>query len=173
MTGLGTALSVQSGDVNVLLQKIWELVQVSLQLTCTAHATSCMSHVHACAQTCSQQSGDLREQQLVLTQQRDSLQSSQQCTCKLEEELRRERSRLKKAEGEVGALEVVQEGLTRDMDKCQAFTRKVAKALALDRSTAEILTGDFAHDAVLMRAEQLVKMEVRDFPSILSPVSAV
>ena len=60
----------------------------------------------------------------------------------------------------MGALEVVREGLARDVDKCTEFTHKVGKALGLDRGTAEILTGDFAHDAIIMRAEQLAKMEV-------------
>ena len=61
----------------------------------------------------------------------------------------------------MASLTVVRDGLTEDLEKCRRFSRKVSKAVALDDGTAAILTdGDFAHDAVLMKAEQLVKLEV-------------
>ena len=52
--------------------------------------------------------------------------------------------------------------MERDLDKCHVFSRKLARAVDLDRGTAEILTSgsDFAHDAILMKAEQLAKLEV-------------
>lgn len=55
---------------------------------------------------------------------------------------------------------VIREGLARDLDKWREFGRKVAKAVQLERGVAEILSGDFAHDAILMKAEQLAKQEV-------------
>lgn len=117
-----------------------------------------MPYVHA--QTCSKQSTELKEQQFVLRQREELIQTLQESSRKMEADFKKERSSLRKMEGEVGALEVVREGLTRDLEKSSAFTRKVAKALALDRGTAEILTGDFAHDAIVMKAEQLAKLEV-------------
>lgn len=73
----------------------------------------------------------------------------------------KERAKLSKMEGEVASLTVVCDGLTEDLEKCHRFSRKVSKAVALDTGTAAILNdGDFAHDAILMKAEQLVKLEV-------------
>ena len=43
----------------------------------------------------------------------------------------------------------------------QSFYRKLAGALHMDTATAEILSGEFAEDAVLTRAEQLARQEVR------------
>lgn len=118
------------------------------------------SHVIPYIQVCGKQSGELKEQQFLLRQREELIQASQESSRKMEADLKKERSSLRKKEGEVGALEVVREGLARDLDKSSAFTRKVAKALALDRATAEILVGDFAHDAIVMKAEQLAKLEV-------------
>ncbi len=85
---------------------------------------------------------------------------------RLEQGLAEERARAKRLEGEVVGLEVVRDGLSRDLDKCHTFSRKVTRVLALDRGTAQILAtgGDFAHDAILLKAEQLVKLEVREKP---------
>ncbi len=63
-------------------------------------------------------------------------------------------------EEKLTSIELIREGLSKDVKKWQAFCSKVAKAVELDSTTAEMLTtGDFAHDAILMRAEQLVKQE--------------
>ncbi len=43
----------------------------------------------------------------------------------------------------------------------KSFHKRLAKALQLDRATAEILSGDFAEEALLVKAEQLAKQEVR------------
>lgn len=126
-------------------------------------SVKCLSH----AQTCSQQARELTEQQSLVRERESCIQSSQDCSRKLEQELKKERARLHKLEGEVGALEVVREGLTRDLEKSHTFSKKVAKALALDRGTAEILAGDFAQDAILMKAEQLAKQEVTEITNHL------
>ena len=61
----------------------------------------------------------------------------------------------------MSGLEVVRDGLAQDLDKCRVFSKQVARAVGLEKETAEILaTGDFAHDAIIMRAEQLIKLEV-------------
>ena len=43
----------------------------------------------------------------------------------------------------------------------QEFYQRLSRALKLDSATARVLTGDFARDAILIRAEQLAKQEVR------------
>lgn len=43
----------------------------------------------------------------------------------------------------------------------KAFTKRLSRAVNLDTGTAEILSGDFAHDAILTKAEQLAKQEVQ------------
>ena len=45
--------------------------------------------------------------------------------------------------------------------KEREFQKKLSRALRLDSATAEVLAGDFAHDAILVRAERLAKQEVR------------
>lgn len=51
--------------------------------------------------------------------------------------------------------------------KEKEFHKKLSRTLRLDSATAEILAGDFAHDAILVRAEQLAKQEVR--PTTTTP----
>ena len=42
----------------------------------------------------------------------------------------------------------------------EAFVKKLATAIKLDTNMAQILSGEFIHDALLQRAEQLAKQEV-------------
>jgi len=42
----------------------------------------------------------------------------------------------------------------------KSFYRKLAKSLQLDAGTAEILSGEFAEEAILVKAEQLTRHEV-------------
>ncbi len=42
----------------------------------------------------------------------------------------------------------------------KSFHKRLAKALQLDSATADIIAGDFAEDALLLKAEQLAKREV-------------
>ena len=79
-----------------------------------------------------------------------------------EQELQGERVKVRQLEGEVSSLEGVREGMERDMERWQVFGRKLARAVQLEKGTAQILTSgsDFAHDAILMKAEQLAKLEV-------------
>ena len=44
----------------------------------------------------------------------------------------------------------------------KSFYRKLAKSLQLDAGTAEILSGEFAEEAILVKAEQLTRHEVSD-----------
>lgn len=46
----------------------------------------------------------------------------------------------------------------------KAFCKRLSKAVQLDSGVAEMLSGDFAHDAVLLKIEQLMKQEVRQVP---------
>ena len=45
--------------------------------------------------------------------------------------------------------------------------KKLATALKLDTNMAQILSGEFIHDALLQRAEQLTKQEVNIFIATL------
>ena len=91
-----------------------------------------------------------------------SMQTLRNASLATEQELERERTKVKQLEGEVSGLEVVREGMERDLEKCRSFSRKLARVVQLEKGTAEILTStsDFAHDAILMKAEQLAKLEV-------------
>lgn len=101
-------------------------------------------------------------QSSLLAEREASINSSQAAALQANQDLHKWRSKVKKLEGAVSSLEVVRDGLTQDLDKCRVFSKKVAQAVALERETAEILaTGDFAHDAIIMKAQQLVKLEVR------------
>ena len=42
----------------------------------------------------------------------------------------------------------------------KAFCKRLGKSVYLDSGVAEMLSGDFAHDAILLKVEQLVKQEV-------------
>ena len=42
----------------------------------------------------------------------------------------------------------------------KVFQKKLAKALQLDTATAQILSGEFAEEAILVKADQLAKQEV-------------
>ena len=79
----------------------------------------------------------------------------------LSEELETEKEKVERLEGELEASEVVKEGLKRDLERSRAFCKKVGRAVGMEQETETILAaGDFAHDAILMKAEQLVKQEV-------------
>lgn len=108
------------------------------------------------------QSHQLEQQESLLSEREALVQSLQSSSVQAEEDLRKERARLKKLRGELSAVEVVREGLAQDLDKSRQFCRKVARAVRLESGMAEILSsGDFAHDAILMKAEQLAKLEVQ------------
>lgn len=96
----------------------------------------------------------------LLAEKEACIQSLQRNSLGAEEDLERERSKVSRLEEELDALVLQRDGLMRDLEKSQEFSRKVAKAVELDRDTSEILAGDFAHDAILMKAQQLVKHEV-------------
>ena len=75
-------------------------------------------------------------------------------------ELERERGKVKQLEGELLTQTLVKEGLERTTEKEQQFHQRLSKALKLDSTTAQVLSGDFARDAILVRAEQMTKHEV-------------
>ena len=77
-----------------------------------------------------------------------------------EEELERERGKVRALEGELATQSVVKEGLERGTERENQFYQKLSRALKLDSTTAQVLTGDFARDAILVRAEQIAKHEV-------------
>ena len=79
----------------------------------------------------------------------------------VERELKRERERVKQLEEEQETQTLAREGLERDTEREQQFYQRLASALKLDNSaTAQVLTGDFTRDAILVRAEQMAKHEV-------------
>lgn len=43
----------------------------------------------------------------------------------------------------------------------KSFYRKLARSLQLDTGTAEILSGEFAEEAILVKTDQLTRHEVR------------
>ena len=79
----------------------------------------------------------------------------------VEAELERQRGRVKQLEGELLTQTLAKEGLERDTEKEQQFHKRLSKALKLDSATAQVVTGDFARDAILVRAEQMTKHEVQ------------
>ena len=79
----------------------------------------------------------------------------------VEAELERQRGRVKQLEGELLTQTLAKEGLERDMEKEQQFHQRLSKALKFDSTTAQVVTGDFARDAILVRAEQMTKHDVR------------
>ncbi len=79
----------------------------------------------------------------------------------LQDELQSEKEKVERLEGELEAAEVVKDGLKRDLNKSQAFCKKMGRAVGMEQETEAILVaGDFAHDAILMKTEQLAKQEV-------------
>ena len=78
----------------------------------------------------------------------------------VEEELERERDRVRQLQGELVTQTLVKEGLERETEKEQQFHQRLSKALKLDSVTSQVLTGDFARDAILVKAEQMAKHEV-------------
>lgn len=46
--------------------------------------------------------------------------------------------------------------------------KKLATAIKLDTNMAQVLSGEFIHDALLQRAEQLAKQEVTNIISLVS-----
>ena len=42
----------------------------------------------------------------------------------------------------------------------KAFCKRLGKSVHLDSGVAEMLSGDFAHDAIVLKVEQLAKQEV-------------
>ena len=42
----------------------------------------------------------------------------------------------------------------------KAFCKRLGKSVHLDSGVAEMLSGDFVHDAIVLKVEQLVKQEV-------------
>lgn len=113
-------------------------------------------------QDCSEQSERVLEQESRLSSHAASLQSLRDASLATQQELQRERAKVGRLEGELAALEGARERMERDLEKCQVFSQKVARAVQLERGTAQILSSssDFAHDAILMKAEQLAKLEV-------------
>ncbi len=105
------------------------------------------------------------EQDSHISSHAASIQSLRDASLGTEQELQRERAKVRRLEGEVAALQGAQEGMERDLEKCRVFSQKVARAVQLERGAAQILTSssDFAHDAILMKAEQLAKLEVYSF----------
>ncbi|CAI8052223.1 Coiled-coil domain-containing protein 170 [Geodia barretti] len=79
----------------------------------------------------------------------------------VEAELERQRGRVKQLEGELLTQTLAKEGLERDMEKEQQFHQRLSKALKFDSTTAQVVTGDFARDAILVRAEQMTKHETQ------------
>ena len=68
------------------------------------------------------------------------------------------RERLRRYEGDVAANEVMRDGLRSDREKYLRFLEQMSSVLKMDRITAD--TGlDMALDAILVRAEQLIKLE--------------
>ena len=106
------------------------------------------------------QSREVKEQQRLLGEKEASIQRVENTSSELRLSLEKERLRVRKLEAEVEALDLVREGLSNDLEKCRGFYKKMAKAVKLESGTAQILSGDFALDAILMRAEQLAKREV-------------
>ena len=96
----------------------------------------------------------------LLKEREISIKALQDSSGHLKHSLEKEQLKVSKLEEETAANELVKEGLTNDLEKCRGFYRKVARALKLDNATTEILAGDFAYDAILMKAEQLAKHEV-------------
>lgn len=73
-------------------------------------------------------------------------------------------SHLKGASKQVGIILVVTSLFTLVVTaQYESFVKKLATALKLDTSMAQILSGEFIHDALLHRAEQLTKQEVKCF----------
>ena len=79
-----------------------------------------------------------------------------------QEELKRERVRVRQLEGELLTQTAVREGLERDTENERQFYQRLSRTLKLDPPTAQVLTGDFVRDAILAKAEQMAKHEVRE-----------
>ena len=120
----------------------------------------------------------------TLEQEHKQLQSKHTEACSrlagLHKELEEEGERRVRAEAEAASLHVVNKGLRQDVERVsivtclvydghlylcrpqhQPFVAKLAKALQLDTGAAEILSGEFAEEAVLSKISQLANHEVR------------
>ena len=92
------------------------------------------------------------------------LQITRATSSQLQEELELEKEKVERLEGELEAAEVVKDGLQRDLERSRTFCKKIGRAVGMEQETEAILVaGDFAHDAILMKAEQLAKQEVQCF----------
>jgi chromosome segregation ATPase len=58
-------------------------------------------------------------------------------------------------------MEILEKKVYRQDEKYKSFIRKCASVLRLEATTAAILAGDFAEDAILLKAEQLCKSETQ------------
>ena len=112
-------------------------------------------------QNCAQQSDQLAEQSCVLQERDKQIQILRNSFSQLQQELQCKQEKVGKLEGELDAAELVQSALRKDLDKSRIFCKMVGRVVGLERETEVILAaGDFAHDAILMKAEQLAKHEV-------------
>jgi len=101
------------------------------------------------------------EQTLEVEKTNKELQITRTTSSQLQEELELEKEKVERLEGELEATEVVKDGLHRDLEKARTFCKKVGRAVGVEQETEAILVaGDFAYDAILMKAEQLAKQEV-------------
>ncbi|KAL5463555.1 hypothetical protein EMCRGX_G032460 [Ephydatia muelleri] len=101
----------------------------------------------------------------TLEQEHKQLQSKHTEACSrlagLHKELEEEGERRVRAEAEAASLHVVNKGLRQDVERHQPFVAKLAKALQLDTGAAEILSGEFAEEAVLSKISQLANHETQ------------
>lgn len=112
-------------------------------------------------QNSSHLSDQLDEQSSVLQEKDREIQITRGTTSQLQQELESEREKVEKLEGQLEATELVQDGLRQDLEKARTFCKKMGRTIGMEQETEDILAaGDFAHDAILMKAEQLVKHEV-------------
>ena len=125
---------------------------------------------------------ELLQQSSELSRLQDSVERLQTELLQYKERLKKESAKVKQLEGDKMSESILTEGVTRELEKVseflstvhrgsliivlclnsqhKLFTKRLSKAVNLDSGTAEILSGDFAHDAILTRAEQLAKNEV-------------
>lgn len=104
----------------------------------------------------------LEERVRSLTEQLESQyelhKSSAQRARKAESEMADLQDRLRSAEGELAAGDVLRDGFKIDKEKYMRLLQKLAEKLKMDRISSD-LGLDLTIDAIISRAEQLVKME--------------
>ncbi|XP_064403758.1 coiled-coil domain-containing protein 170-like isoform X2 [Halichondria panicea] len=135
---LQDTLGAQSNDSTLLLSSVQQMIKNSV------------NHGDELTQTTTE---------LARLQERVDKLQTELAQCR--EALKDESTRVKQLAGKKVSEDILTEGVTRELEKHKAFIRRLTKAVNLDSGTAEILSGDFAHDAILTKAEQLTKHETQ------------